>query len=171
MENNVDTIIGVNVTIKGSLKNKNSIEINGSVEGDVISDDHVTVGESAKIQGPVTAKTIVISGEVKGVIEATERLEINPTGVVIGDIKAKSLIIQQGATFVGSSLMPGESAAGSSPKKDDEKEIKEFIPTPKEIKEEKEEKEAPLKTEKEDKEDKKDDKEIIEDKFGFFSKK
>jgi len=161
MENNVDTIIGVNVTIKGSLKNKNSIEVNGAVEGELISEDHVNIGETARIQGPVTAKTVVISGEVKGIIKATERLEINPTGVVIGDINAKSLIIQQGATFVGSSEMPAEEKSSAAPEK---KEDKETELTTKESKNED-------KDEKSDKKEEKADKEIIEDKFGFFSKK
>ncbi len=162
MENNVDTIIGVNVLIKGNLNNKNSVEINGSVEGEVRSDDHIDVGQTAKISGPVTAKTIVISGQVKGIVEATERLEINPTGVIIGDINAKSLIIQQGATFIGKSIMPSDNVKIPSSNKEDKKEVTTEAAA---IKVEKEEKKEL------DEKDKVDDKEIIEDKFGFFSKK
>lgn len=110
MENAADTIIGINVTLKGNLKNKGSIQINGVIEGEVKSDENINVGETAKVKGPVVAKTIEVSGEVKGLIEATEKLEINPTGKVIGDINAKSLIIKQGATFVGKSIMPAEAA-------------------------------------------------------------
>jgi len=105
MENNVDTIIGINVILKGNLRNKGSIQINGTVEGEVKSDENINIGETAKIKGPVVAKTIEISGEVKGIIEATEKLEINPTGKITGDISAKSLIIKQGAVFVGKSNM------------------------------------------------------------------
>jgi len=127
MENNVDTIIGLNVVLKGNLKNKGSIQINGNIEGEVKSDENVNIGETAMVKGPVTAKTIEISGTVKGVVEATEKLEINPTGKVVGDINAKSLIIKQGAKFVGKSIMPQEGelkADGSAPteeKKADEK--------------------------------------------------
>lgn len=106
MENNVDTIIGVHVQIKGNIKNKGSILINGNVDGEVKSDENINIGETAKIKGPVAAKTIEISGEVNGLIEATEKLELNPTGKVVGDINAKSLIIKQGASFVGKSIMP-----------------------------------------------------------------
>lgn len=106
MENNVDTIIGINVVLKGNLRNKGSIQINGTVDGEVKSDENINIGETAKINGPVVAKTIEISGEVKGLVEATERLEVNPTGKVFGDINAKSLIIKQGAKFIGKSIMP-----------------------------------------------------------------
>jgi len=108
---NVDTIIGINVNLKGNLNNKGSIQVNGTVEGEVRCDENVTVGETASIKGPVVAKVIEVSGTIKGLIEATEKLEINPTGKVIGDINAKSLIIKQGAIFVGKSNMSDQAAA------------------------------------------------------------
>ncbi len=142
MENNtVDTIIGINVVLKGNLKNKGSIQINGNVEGEVKSDENINIGETAKIKGPVVAKTIEISGEVKGTVEATERLEVNPTGRITGDINAKSLIIKQGAIFVGKSVMPDDTVSG--------------------------EKVEATESKKEEKDETKDEK---EDKFGFFKK-
>jgi len=105
---NVDTIIGLNVNLKGNLKNQGSIQVNGSVEGEVRSDDNVNVGETAMIKGPVAAKVIEVSGTIKGLVEASEKLEINPTGKVIGDINAKTLIIKPGAIFVGKSTMPDQ---------------------------------------------------------------
>lgn len=147
MENNVDTIIGINVVLKGNLRNKGSIQINGSVEGEVKSDENINIGETAKIKGPVVAKTIEISGEVKGIIEASEKLEVNPTGRVTGDISAKSLIIKQGAVFVGKSNM----LAGTNAE-DTKHELHS------------DDKNPPAGGEKEKEEENKDDK------FGFFKK-
>jgi cytoskeletal protein CcmA (bactofilin family) len=144
MENNVDTIIGINVVLKGNLKNKGSIQINGTVDGEVRSDENINIGETAKINGPVIAKTIEISGEVKGLVEATEKLEVNPTGKILGDINAKSLIIKQGAKFIGKSIMPASGVV--------EKAEVETKPENAKKEEEKAEEKA-------------------EDKFGFFSKK
>lgn len=124
---NVDTIIGINVNLKGNLKNKGSIQVNGSVEGEVRSDENVTVGETASIKGPVVAKVIEVSGLIKGIIEATEKLEINPTGKVFGDINVKSLIIKQGAIFVGKSTMAdagGEAAVSEKIEAEEAKESK-----------------------------------------------
>lgn len=109
MENNtVDTIIGLNVILKGNIKNTGSIQVNGTIEGEVRSDENIYIGDTAKVKGPVVAHIIEVSGEINGVIEASEKLEIKPTGKVTGDINAKSLIIHQGATFVGKSIMPAE---------------------------------------------------------------
>ncbi len=113
MENTTDTIIGINVTLKGNLHNKGSIQVNGNVDGEVRSDENILIGETAKIKGPVVAKKIEISGEIKGLVEASEKLEINSSGRVYGDINAKSLVIKEGAIFVGKSAStqtPSESA-------------------------------------------------------------
>ena len=130
---NVDTIIGLNVNLKGNLKNQGSIQVNGSVEGEVRSDDNVNVGETAVIKGPVSAKVIEVSGTIKGLVEATEKLEINPTGRVIGDINVKSLIIKQGATFIGKSTMPDQAgdAIETKEEKVEEEETEEQKPEPK----------------------------------------
>lgn len=111
---NIDTIIGLNVVLIGNLKNKGSIQVNGNVEGELRSDEHINIGETAKVKGPVFAKTVEVSGEVDGLIETSERLEIHPTGKVVGDLNAKSLIIEQGAVFVGKSNMPSESKVVAS---------------------------------------------------------
>lgn len=118
MENSIDTIIGVNVTLKGNLFNKGSIQVNGSVEGEVKSDENILIGETAGIKGPVIAKKIEISGEVKGLVEASEKLEIQPTGKVYGDVNAKTLIIREGAVFVGKSIMSNTPVGDTGEKKD-----------------------------------------------------
>lgn len=116
MENNIDTIIGVNVSVKGNLYNKGSIQVNGSVEGEVKSDENIMVGETAKIKGPVIAKKIEVSGEIRGIVEAIEKLDINPTGRIFGDINVKSLTIKEGAIFVGKSAMASKDSAATPEK-------------------------------------------------------
>jgi cytoskeletal protein CcmA (bactofilin family) len=143
MENSVDTIIGINVTIKGNLYNKGSIQFNGTLDGELRSDENIIIGESAQIKGPVIAKKIEASGEIKGLVEATEKLEINSTGKIYGDINAKTLIIKEGAIFVGKSLMPGENSSNTNVIQSETPKLKE--------------------------EDKKEEKDT--DKLGFFSKK
>jgi len=146
MENSIDTVIGINVTVKGNLYNKGSIQVNGSVEGEVKSDENIMVGETAKIKGPVIASKVEVSGEVRGLVEAKDKLEINPTGKIFGDINAHSLIIKEGALFVGKSVMPSKEGAANETKSEPE-------PVGNEAK----------------KEEAKDEKDS--DKLGFFSKK
>ena len=127
MENAVDTIIGVSVTLKGNIHNKGSIQVNGTIEGEVKSDENIIVGETAQIKGPVIAKKIEASGEIRGLVEATEKLEINPTGKIYGDVNAKTLIIKEGAIFVGKSIMPNQIAPEMKPKEEIKSTISEKV--------------------------------------------
>lgn len=172
MENNIDTIIGLNVNVKGNLQNSGSIQVNGNVEGEIKSDEHINIGETAKVNGPVTAKTVEIAGEVSGVIDAKERLIIHPTGHVIGDISTPVLIIEQGATFIGKSAMPSKRMAENTVKPDKKGETEIIKPADAvanehvEEKTKKEEKEEVVKAN----EDTKDDKTDRRDPLGFFRK-
>ena len=105
MEHQADTVIGTEVQVKGNLHNKGSILVNGHVEGEIKSDENVTIGETATVNGPIVAQSILISGKVTGTIEAHDRTEIDPTGMVNGDIKTKTMIIREGAVFNGNCAM------------------------------------------------------------------
>ena len=108
METQADTIIGTDVHVKGNLENKGSIQINGTVEGEVKSDENVTIGETAVVTGPIVALNVLISGKANGTVVAKDKLEIDPTGSIDGEIKAKTLIVREGATFNGSCSMEEE---------------------------------------------------------------
>jgi len=123
METQADTIIGTDVKIKGNLKNKGPILINGIVDGEISSDESVTIGESAEVKGPVKAKSVLVSGSVTGTINASEKLEVDPTGQISGDIKTKILIVREGAIFNGSSAM-GEVKETPQKEKPTEEEVK-----------------------------------------------
>ncbi len=102
-----DTIVGANVELKGSLKNQGPIVIHGKVIGDIISDSLVTIGETAQISGPVTAKRVDVSGQVHGSITAEEQIELQAKSIVQGDLTTSRLSIKPGAVFVGTSNMTG----------------------------------------------------------------
>lgn len=95
------TVIGSNVKLVGALRDSQDILIHGSIEGEVASDKSVTVGETAKVKGPISGTVVVIAGEVTGSVNASERLEIKAGGRLLGDLTATDLIIDSGSTFVG----------------------------------------------------------------------
>lgn len=105
MEPQAETIVGVDVTIKGNFKSPSNITVNGTVKGQVDTKTDVMVGEKATIEGSVNAKKVTISGTVQGNVGARESLEITPTGKIFGDITTANLVIQSGAIFVGKSMM------------------------------------------------------------------
>lgn len=112
------TVVGVNVALSGTLKDQNDIVVYGMVEGEVISERAVNIGETAQVKGPVRGMVITVSGTARGSIDASERLEITETGRVFGDIATKDLVIHSGATLVGKvSMGVDEEADGPTPKK------------------------------------------------------
>ena len=96
-----DTIVGANVHIKGNLSNQGSIEIHGSVDGEISSDEDILIGQTATISGPIKAKNIDVSGIIVGSIKAEEKLELQPTSKVEGDISCNTISIKYGAIFNG----------------------------------------------------------------------
>lgn len=100
-----DTIIGANVELTGSLKNRGSIAIHGQIKGDVFSEATVLVGEGAHISGPISAKHIEVAGKVTGSLHAETSIDLLPKSVVKGDIETKQLSIKPGAIFAGTSKM------------------------------------------------------------------
>lgn len=101
----VDTIVGANAFITGSVRNKGSIQVHGTVVGDIQSDASVFIAETAKVEGPVTAKMIEVAGHVEGSLTGESGIDLLPKSVVKGDVTTQQLSIRAGAIFVGSSHM------------------------------------------------------------------
>ena len=100
---NSKNILANDVEIKGSIKFSHDLIIDGKIEGEVISDGSLTVGENALIKGEVKTRSVIIFGKVEGNITVQERCELKNNAILIGDIAAGTLAIQEGATFMGQS--------------------------------------------------------------------
>ena len=104
--NEIDTIVGAQVELKGSLHNQGPILIHGRIIGEISSEANVLVGEGAVVTGPIIAKTVEVAGQVVGNITATEMIELQPKSSVKGDLHCNTLSIKPGANFVGKAQMP-----------------------------------------------------------------
>lgn len=109
------TIISHGVKVEGKLTCVGSIRIDGTIQGDVISQGNVTVGELGEIIGQVSGQIIIIGGKVSGTIKAKAKLTLESKASLKGDIFTKILAVEAGARFDGKSNM-GESreTSGSS---------------------------------------------------------
>ena len=126
MQNNENdgpgTVVGVNVALSGTLKDKNDIAVYGMVDGEVVSEKTVTVGQSAQIKGPVRGKVITVSGVIRGSIDASEKLEILETGKIFGSIATGDLVVRSGAQISGKIVMgmdDKDAKAGDTSTEDD----------------------------------------------------
>lgn len=94
--------IGQSVIIKGELRAKEDLNIDGQVEGTVELDSNIlTIGAKGRLKAQVSAKAVVVMGKVDGNIRATETVNIREGAWVEGDVAAPRVGIAEGAHFRG----------------------------------------------------------------------
>ena len=104
----VGAYLGAGTKINGKLHFDSPVTIEGEVEGEIVAQATITVGQQATIKGKITAASILVQGKVMADVQAEKRLEIQPPGSVIGDITTQSLVIGDGAILEGHISMKKE---------------------------------------------------------------
>ena len=94
------SLLGMNSNLKGELKVKGTLRVDGTVEGQLDA-DYVILSETAEVKGEIKAKKIIIGGKMEGNARAQELVEIKSKGKVLGDIFTPQLTIIEGAEFNG----------------------------------------------------------------------
>ena len=114
----MNTIIGKDTVITGTLDIKGALRVDGTVIGKVISSDCVTIGASGTVEAEIESNTAVIAGKLSGNVHASEKIELQAKCEMSGDLKTKSLVIEQGAIFCGACNMnEGQSGFEFAPPK------------------------------------------------------
>ncbi len=101
----MNTLIGKDTVITGTVDVKGALRIDGSVKGKVICSDCVTVGTTGVVEAEIESKEAVIAGHMHGNVNASEKIELQANCEMDGDLRTKSLVIEQGALFCGSCNM------------------------------------------------------------------
>ncbi len=101
----MNTIIGKDTVITGTVDVKGALRVDGTVKGKIICSDCVTVGTTGLVEAEIDANSAVIAGRMKGNIVTTEKIELQAKCEMEGDLKTKSLVIEQGAIFCGACNM------------------------------------------------------------------
>src|SRR5271170_3370943 len=94
-------VLNSDVEIKGSIKFAGELTFEGKLDGDINTEGTLSLGDSAVINGNISAQTVVVRGKVNGNINAKEKIEIKAKAEVFGDIRATKLVIEEGVSFVG----------------------------------------------------------------------
>ena len=94
---NKQAILGSGARFKGKISNANSIEINGFVEADLVT-EKVTIGSAGKFIGAVNSDLVVIAGEYEGKMQA-ESVWLTETSRISGEVHYKSLQMDRGAAL------------------------------------------------------------------------
>jgi cytoskeletal protein CcmA (bactofilin family) len=94
----METVIGENITIEGTVRANEDIIMDGRIKGTIETKSHrITIGPKAQIEADVNAEDVVISGRMTGNIIARNKVQINKDADFTGSIKAKRIAIEDGA--------------------------------------------------------------------------
>lgn len=84
------TKIGGDTVITGTIKSSGTMEIRGTVYGDVYSDDNVYL--YGRVAGNINCKNFYqYAGAVKGNVTASDNIEIGSAGAILGDLVASGV--------------------------------------------------------------------------------
>ena len=112
-DGDMNTLIGKDTTITGTLDVKGPLKVDGTVKGKILCNDCVTIGQTGMVEAEIEASSAVIAGRLNGNIMTTDKVELQAKCELEGDIKTKSLVIEQGAIFCGSCNMKGGATSSS----------------------------------------------------------
>ncbi len=101
----MNTIIGKDTTITGTLDVRGALRVEGSVKGKIISTGCVTVGSTGVVEAEIEAESAIIAGTMRGNVNTTEKIELQAKCEMDGDLRTKSLVIEEGAMFCGACSM------------------------------------------------------------------
>jgi len=112
----MEAMFGVGSKIVGTLTFEGPAEINGEVEGEIISRGQLLIGESAKVKAKIRGIDIKIRGQVEGDVVASKSLALLSPARVSGNIASATLSIEEGVVFEGGCVM--KRITDKSPEKD-----------------------------------------------------
>ncbi len=99
------TFLGKGVEFKGVITYYGTIRIDGKVEGEIITEGTLMVGESANIQANITAGAVISGGKIVGNVQAAHKVHLLPKAIMSGSLSTPTLIIEEGVLFNGKADM------------------------------------------------------------------
>ena len=107
MVGEINTLLGRGSEFEGKLTFEGTVRIDGTLRGEVFSDDVLIVGEGARVEAEIDVGEIIVQGAVVGNIRAKRSIEILTPGRVKGDLTTPNLQIDMGVIFEGRCFMEG----------------------------------------------------------------
>ncbi|MFL6513451.1 MAG: polymer-forming cytoskeletal protein [Chthoniobacterales bacterium] len=99
------TTLSSGVSIKGIVKFRNELEIDGDVEGTIESAGRLTVGKNGRVRGDIQTRTITVHGTVDGNLSIGDKCELRSGCTLRGDIETSRLVMDENVNFTGSAAI------------------------------------------------------------------
>lgn len=93
------------VVIKGDIVSKSDLRIDGKIEGKVISDTRIVVGEAAELKGSLFCSSLDFWGVMDGDIYVRDTLSLKAGSKIKGSIHVRRFEVEMGAEINGTCQM------------------------------------------------------------------
>jgi cytoskeletal protein CcmA (bactofilin family) len=97
----IRAFLGEGTHFKGVLSFAGAVRIDGHLEGEIVGDEVLIIGEPGQVNAQIEVGTLVVSGQVQGNITAKQRVELLHPSRVSGTIRTRCLVVAEGALFNG----------------------------------------------------------------------
>ena len=101
LTNNISSILGNEVEIKGDVAVSGDLLIYGKIHGDIMSKGEVISAKGSIVKGNICAVNASISGTVEGNLEIESKVILGKNSHLMGNLKAAIITIEEGARFDG----------------------------------------------------------------------
>jgi cytoskeletal protein CcmA (bactofilin family) len=112
------TVIAAGSVVEGTLRVKGMLQLDGTIQGTLLAEGHVSVGPDGKILGDVHADNLSIAGRIEGTVNARGHLHVLASSVVQGGARYASLEVDRGGVMDGRASRLDEKVATSAPAND-----------------------------------------------------
>ena len=100
-EAKINAFLGKNTNFNGTLIFDGLVRIDGSMEGNIKTNDTLILSESSKVKADIEAGIAKISGTFTGNVTAKEKVELLKPASITGTIKSPLLFIEEGVILNG----------------------------------------------------------------------
>ena len=105
------TIVAAGTSVLGDFTCSNHLRIDGHIEGDIVCDSKVVIGQNGSVSGAITCTLADVSGKLFGDIIVAESLVLRKGAVINGNIQANLLQVEAGVNFNGKCQMGAKTTA------------------------------------------------------------
>jgi cytoskeletal protein CcmA (bactofilin family) len=105
-----NSVIGENSVFEGRFYVSGSILIEGKFDGEIKTEDHLTVGPTGKVKTDIYARRVTVGGTLIGNITATEEVDLLANGKVLGNVITPKLNVEDGVLIQGMVTITGGQA-------------------------------------------------------------
>jgi len=103
--------VDAGTVFRGELQFETTFRVEGRVEGKIVSNGTLVIGEGGVVDGEIRVSQLFVSGTVRGKAHATRRLQLCKEGKAFAELETPSLVIEDGAVFDGRCTMTREAEA------------------------------------------------------------